>query len=580
MATKIRVLSEETINKIAAGEVIENPASIIKELVENSLDAGASKIVIEIHGGGLQLIKVSDNGCGMGPDDALLSLQRHATSKIKEAEDLFTVGTMGFRGEALASIGAVSQMTLQTALDEGDGVEVFLEGGRLQGVVPTARSQGTTITVRQLFYNVPARRKFQKTQALCAADVTRTVVSLSLANPCIGFELYNQEGEVLKLLRGDSLDYLGSLKKRIADVLGDEFLEGAITIEADASVFSFKGILGSFQNTRPNRALQYQFVNGRSVLCPAVSYAVKDAFGTRIPENRFPIYVLHLDIPKEYVDVNVHPQKKEIRLREEKWIKQTIEEKIQEKLSIPNPIVAPSSFALFSEESFFPNPSALRENISFCDPLERSSPPMGEAELSFCMRPRAVGVYDHFLWVEASSVPSLEMGEDGLVFIDLNGAAARVLFEFLEKGQGKKEQQLLLLPISFPCSLGEEEVILACLEEIESFGFSLQKGRQSFMIEAIPSHIEEGEALEFIRSFISLEERGETVEQRKRRKLASSTSRIASSRKGFHTLSTGVALLEALLKTKTPAVCPLGEKIITRLGKDDLQQMFSSKRNK
>ncbi len=579
MATKIRVLSEETINKIAAGEVIENPASIIKELVENSLDAGATKIVVEIGGGGFQLVKVSDNGSGMGPDDALLSLERHATSKIIEAEDLFTVGTMGFRGEALASIGAVSHMTLQTALADNLGVEIYMEGGRVQTVQPSSRSQGTTITVRQLFYNVPARRKFQKSASLSAADVTRTMTALSLANPCVAFELYQQEEVIFKLVKGDSLDFLGSLKKRMADVLGEEFLEGAITLEAFDSSFSFRGILGSFQNTRPNRSLQYQFVNGRAVLCPAVSFAVKDAFGTRIAENRFPVYVLHLDIPKEYVDVNVHPQKKEIRLREEKWIKQTIQEKIQEKFTVAER-AAPSSspsFSLFSEESFFPRPTMRQEKEENSEPKMREAVFFEEKELPLIVRPRAVGVYQHFLWVEAASVPLI--GEsDGLLFVDLQAAAARVLFDFLEKKEDNKDQQLLLIPITFICSLVEEEMIMASLTEIESLGFALQRGRQSFMIEAIPSYIEESEAIEFIRSFISLEEKGELVQQRKSRRLAASVSKIVKSRRGSHTLVTGVALLEALLKTSSPKVCPLGEKIIKEVGKDELQQLFSSKK--
>ncbi len=579
MATKIRVLSEETINKIAAGEVIENPASIIKELVENSLDAGATKIIVEIGGGGFQLVKVSDNGSGMSPDDALLSLERHATSKIIEAEDLFTVGTMGFRGEALASIGAVSHMTLQTALSDNLGVEVYMEGGRVQTVTPSARSQGTTITVRQLFYNVPARRKFQKSASLSSADVTRTMTALSLANPCVAFELYQQDEMIFKLLKGDSSDFLGSLKKRMSDVLGEEFLEGSITLEASDSSFSFRGILGSFQNTRPNRSLQYQFVNGRSVLCPAVSFAVKDAFGTRIAENRFPVYVLHLDIPKEYVDVNVHPQKKEIRLREEKWIKQTIQEKIQEKFIVREEVApsTPSSFALFSEESFFPRPAMYKEKEENSEPKMRETGLLEEKELPLTVRPRAVGVYQHFLWVEASSVPLI--GEsDGLLFVDLQAAAARVLFDFLEKTGGREDQQLLLIPITFTCSLVEEEMIVASLAEIESLGFTIQRGRQSFMIEAIPSYIEESEAIEFIRSFISLEEKGEMIQQRKSRRLAASVSKIAKSRRGSHTLITGVALLEALLKTSSPKVCPLGEKIIKEVGKDELQQLFSSKR--
>lgn len=309
MSSVIRVLSEHTINQIAAGEVIENPASIVKELIENAIDAKASKIVVEVSGGGLQKICISDDGTGMGAEDALLCLQRHATSKIRQAEDLSFIATMGFRGEALASIAAISKMTLTTSTLSGLGTQVEVEAGSIKEVKPCARNRGTTIEVRQLFYNVPARRKFQKSPSFCLTDIIKMITQLSLAYPAIDFELYDSGEERLRLIHKES-NFLELLQERVKQVLGDAFLEEAFIVEAKEEPFTFRGILGSVQNTRPNRALQYSFLNERSVLCPTLSFAVKEAFGTRIAQDRFPIYVLHLDIPSSFIDVNVHPQKK------------------------------------------------------------------------------------------------------------------------------------------------------------------------------------------------------------------------------------------------------------------------------
>ena len=580
MTAKIQLLSQQTINQIAAGEVIENPSSLIKELVENSLDAGATKIVVEILGGGLQLVKVVDDGSGMGPEDALRSLERHATSKIKEAEDLVEVATMGFRGEALASIASVSKMTLQTSLEEGPGTEVLIEGGEIKQTRPIARNQGTTIEVRQLFFNVPARRKFQKSPSLCTADVTKVMIALSLAHPFIAFELYQQDVEILKLPRESSLNFLEALKKRVGQVLGEEFLEECTPIECSAPPFFFRGILGSFQNTRPNRTLQYQFINERAVLCPALSYAVKDAFGTRIDEGRFPSYVIHLEIPKEYVDVNVHPQKREIRLREEKWIKQKIQEKIEETFSSldrgSSPLSsAPVSFNLFSERSFFSKPE---EKVYESPILEKDSLVYEPPSFVFEERPRPIGLYKHFLWVEAASVPSLGLSLEGLLFVDLKEAGAQVLFESLKGSSLGKEKQQLLIPITLPCTVDEAEEITAALEELEGLGFCLEPGRQCFLVEAIPPSLDEGEVVEFIRDFIFSGEKEESREQRRQRQLAAACHRLSSNKRREHTLLSAVALLGALLKTSSPKISPVGEKIIVAVDADDLQKFFSKKK--
>ena len=327
----IRVLSHTTINQIAAGEVIESPASVVKELVENALDAGASKIWIETLGGGLQKIRVADNGQGMTSEDAVLCFERHATSKLTSEEDLWNLATMGFRGEALASIASIAKVLLQTCDSLGETTEVEMEGGVLQYVRPGARSRGTTVEVRHLFFNVPARKKFQKSPSLCMADITRVVTQLSLAYPFVSFDLRHQNQEVLQA-EAEKGEFLDSLGKRVQITLGEEFIKDAFFVDVTADSLRVKGILGSIQNTRPTRSLQYQFINQRAIVSPAISYAVKNAFGTRLAEDRFPIYVLHVDMPYDQVDVNVHPQKKEVRFLKEKELKAELQEKLQEAL--------------------------------------------------------------------------------------------------------------------------------------------------------------------------------------------------------------------------------------------------------
>ncbi len=576
MTTKIKILSEHTINQIAAGEVIENPASLVKELVENSLDAGASKIIVEVLGGGLQKIKIFDDGCGMGAEDALLSLERHATSKIKEAVDLLEVATMGFRGEALASIAAISKMTLQTADSSGVGTEVQVEAGKILHVIPCARTQGTTIEIRQLFFNVPARKKFQKSPGLCLADITKSLIALSLAHPFVSFELYSGDDTILKLPKPATDNLLEALKIRGKEVLGEEFLEDYTPLEGSFSSFSFTGLLGAFHNTRPNRSLQYQFVNKRSVSCPAVSFAVKDAFGTRIEEKRFPIYVLHLTIPKDFIDVNVHPQKKEIRLQDERWFKEKLREQIEEKLApTSSPLSSePVSFNLFSEKSFFAKPEAQKEPIE----IEIKDPFVEEQfQFTFEMQPEIIGLYEHFLWIDASSVTLEGLPKEGVLLVDLKRAGSQVLFTSLKKEEASKEKQMLFLPLTFTCSLDEAQKIEASLPEIENLGFSLQKNRNSFLIEAIPPSLGEQEALDFLKDYLCLEEKESFLEQKREKKLASACAKLSSQRKVHYKEENALFLFKSLLKTSSPCTCPLGGKIITCLGKDDLQQLFHKK---
>ncbi|MEI8365598.1 MAG: DNA mismatch repair endonuclease MutL [Parachlamydiaceae bacterium] len=335
MSSKIRVLSEHTINKIAAGEVIENPSSVVKELVENSLDAGASVIDIEINGGGRQLIRISDNGCGMNADDALLCLERHATSKLRDDSDMHTLLTMGFRGEAIPSIASISKFNLLTCPQDAakkDGTMVIVDGGKLLCCTPAVRSPGTTIEVKSLFFNVPGRKKFLKSPGFDANEIFKTVSLIALGHPAVTFHLISDGKTLLKTTPVPQGGFPEQMSARIISVLGDDFFGNSVFVDEQSDEISVRGAIGLPGYTRHNRTGQYLFINKRAVMSPLVSFAVKEGFSTSIDSGRFPVFVLHLSLAGEWVDVNVHPQKREVRLRQEQMIKEMIVRAIRKAL--------------------------------------------------------------------------------------------------------------------------------------------------------------------------------------------------------------------------------------------------------
>ncbi len=530
--SKIRVLSETTINQIAAGEVVENPASVVKELVENALDAGARDVRVEIRGGGQQLIRVSDDGFGMGADDALLSLERYATSKLRAVDDFLELQTMGFRGEALASIAAISKVTLMTALEKGVGTQVEMEGGKLLQVTPCARSRGTTIEVRSLFYNVPARKKFQKSSAVNAAEITRMMTLLSLAHPEVGFELRQQDKLILQ---ASPTDFTG----RALHVLGSEFCNGSFSIEAPG----LKGFVGAAFHSRPNRSGQYLFINRRAIFSPLISYAVKDGYGTRLAENRHPLFVLHLEVPPHVIDVNVHPQKKEVRFQQE----QEIKERIRSAISVAfQPVTSLPVSPLFEEPlpwDFAAAPLKFKEDMP---PQEMELP------LAYEMS-RFLGLFASFLLLEENAK---------LLIVDLSAARALLALESLTK---KPEKQRLLLPLHLEVTRAEAELLQTHLEVFEKMGFSLHSsGPCHFLVDEIPSFLETEDVLEALMQLVEDEN-------------PVNLSRFAKSSKKKFVLPEAIALYHELKKRAPPYMCPQGRPIMVQLSHDEIKKFFACK---
>ena len=309
--SRIRVLPDHVANQIAAGEVVERPASVAKELVENAIDAGAKRITIDIEAGGRRLLKVSDDGHGMVRDDAILAFERHATSKISKSEDLAGIATLGFRGEALASIASVARVDLTTHTEDATaGTRVIIEGGKMRDVKDAAHPRGTTIVVRDLFFNVPARRKFLRSEATESFHLTNLVTHYALAHPEIAFTLTNNGREVLRVSPAKDL------RERAYQIFGAEFLDNLLAVDGSRNpVARVSGFVSAPRDRRTSRDAQYLFVNGRFVRDRLIGRALSEGYRSILPHGVYPAALLFIDIPMEEVDVNVHPAKTEVRFR-------------------------------------------------------------------------------------------------------------------------------------------------------------------------------------------------------------------------------------------------------------------------
>jgi len=327
--SKIRVLADHVANQIAAGEVVERPASVAKELVENSIDAGASHITIEIEAGGRRLLKVSDDGEGMVRDDAVLAFERHATSKISVTDDLAAIATLGFRGEALASIASVARVELLTSTEDASaGTKVVIEGGRMRDVKDAAHPCGTTISVKDLFFNVPARRKFLRSEATETFHLTNLVTHYALAHPEIGFTFTNNGREVIRA------SALKDLRERAYQIFGEEFLENLLEVSGGhPQVVRVQGYVSAPRDRRTSRDSQYLFVNRRFVRDRMIGRALSEGYRSILPHGVYPAALLFIETPLEEVDVNVHPAKTEVRFRRSAAVADAVRDAVRSALA-------------------------------------------------------------------------------------------------------------------------------------------------------------------------------------------------------------------------------------------------------
>lgn len=473
---KIRLLPDEVASQVAAGEVVERPASVVKELVENSLDAGAMRLTVEFAGAGTQLIRVTDDGCGMDREDALLSLERHATSKIRGAGDLARVTTMGFRGEAVPSIASVSRFRLLTRpQDATAGTEVVVSGGRIESVGDTGVAPGTTVEVRSLFFNLPARRKFLRGEETESAHIVHLMQALALAHPEVAMSLL-RDGRTLWQLAP-----CADLGVRLRDLFGEDLCKRLVRMDPfEENGIALSGFLAKPGEGRPDRDQQFVILNGRLVQCPAIFQSLREAYAEVLPKGRHPLAVLHVSMDPLAFDCNVHPAKREIRLHRPDQLRQAVFSAARQLLEsirhVPPPTRDPRPAPPPAEPASFAQ--APTEPITILPPSQREWKMETREEIPF----RVIGgLADRWLVLE---------GAEGLVLLNIRAASERILFESLrrEMASGVIPTQRLLLPEIFEFPPKDSVWIAEHLPQLEAAGFCLEPfGGDSFKVEALPS---------------------------------------------------------------------------------------------
>jgi len=571
----IRLLSEQLINRIAAGEVVERPASVLKELIENSLDAEASRIDIDVEAGGRRLIMVADNGQGMSPDDLLLAVERHATSKIAEETDLLEINTLGFRGEALPSIASVSRMTITSAPgDDGRARRVVLSGGRMIKVEEAARDRGAAVEVRDLFFNVPARRKFLKSERTEAAHLLETAQRFALSRPDLRL-IYRTDGqEVL------STSPQEDQPARLARVLGRETARAMSPFEDEAGDISVSGFLGRPEMDRARPSNLYLFVNGRPVADRLLTRAVLEAYRGRLAGGRYPIAVIFLKIDPRQVDVNVHPAKAEVRFREPGRVFAAAAEIMAQALSRDRPPLKPAPIS-YQDQSFPQRPSLVTEaagwETSARASWEKPAPVSPDSRSEPRLTPESEGLRPIGQLFKAYI---LAQGPEGLYIIDQHAAHERILFERLleQLNQGSLAGQGLLWPQTFELSPTQAVLLESIIDVLARFGFTLDFfGGQTFVLRAAPAVLAGRDGPKTLEDILGRMEdhRPATGLDRLEETLLQSLACHGAVKAGQEmTRPEMEQLLADLDRTKVPTHCPHGRPLIFHLSLAEIEKKF------
>jgi len=495
----IRVLPDAVINQIAAGEVVERPASVLKELVENSIDAGAQRIEVDVVDGGRRLVRVRDDGLGMDRESALLAIERHATSKLRQLADLDSIATMGFRGEALAAIASVSQFTLATnRAGAVAGTEILIFGGKIQEVRDAGLPTGTDIAVRNLFFNVPARRKFMRSAQTEFTRIRQAFVLEALAHPGLTFVLRADDSEVYRLpATSDLLD-------RIRDLHGEEVTRHLRALQFSNGVVDIGGYAGLPPFSRLDREWQVIFINGRPCGSPVVNYAIQTAYRNVLPGGRYAPIFMHIQLPPDLVDVNVHPAKKEVRFRRPTEVRDVIIEALRLAISgtdLPPPKQREPSAETPSEA---PQPREAVPVLTRTDEPSLPLPAVPTAATQITLdlpaasaasEPEDLPAAGATPWAEyrllgrVGGMYAVLETNDGLVLMDARSAHERVIYEKLMDavGRGKVPSQGLLPPAAVAVSPAQTQALRKHLKLLQEMGFGLAEfGNDTFMVESLP----------------------------------------------------------------------------------------------
>jgi DNA mismatch repair protein MutL len=581
----IRVLPATLIDQIAAGEVIERAASVVKELIENALDAGARRIEIDIEGGGTGLIRVRDDGVGIAASELPLAVLRHATSKIASMEDLEAVASLGFRGEALPSIGSVAQLRISSrARGESTGAEVLVAGGELSGPRPAAHPEGSTVEVRELFFNVPARRKFVRSEPTEFGHIMRQTERLALAVPAVAFRLRHNGRVVLELPAAEGE---AALAARIGRIVGEEFLPRALPIDEDGAL-QLRGWLALPTASRANSDLQYWYVNGRAVRDRLLANAVRLGYRDVLYGGRYPAYILDLRIDPRLVDVNAHPTKLELRFRDSRAVHDYVFRAIERTLARtrPEPGALPAAVLEFSSRAQGPEPRVIALPLGFGQRVSEPSQALWSRS-SFAaveaLAPAAVPAFDGSLGQAVAQIHGvfiLAQDAAGLVIIDMHAAHERVLYEALKQAHesGAGASQHLLEPLAISCEAHEIDALLEELEDFTRLGFVLERlAPRQLAVRAVPAMLAQNDVPGIIRAVVH-----DLAEGHGAHHLDGAAHRVLGTlacRSAIHahrrlSLEEMNALLRQMEQTERANQCNHGRPTWTRLSLAQLDQLF------
>jgi DNA mismatch repair protein MutL len=582
---RINRLPPDLANQIAAGEVVERPASVVKELVENSIDAGAKRLAIHVELGGKKQVRVEDDGEGMDSEDARLAIERHATSKIRKAEDLAAIMTLGFRGEALPSIASVSHFVLRTrARGQQSGTEVRVNGGALASIMEAAAAEGTTIEVNDLFYNLPARRKFLKSDAAESAQVSKVVTQLALAYPGIGFRLTSAARVVLQCPPAVSL------RDRLYQVYGER--SDLIEVGKEAGGLRLTGYIAALAEQGPTRGAQNVFINGRIVKDRTIAHAIIDAYSMASIKERSPEVHLFIEMPPDAVDVNVHPTKAEVRFRDQSLVHEVVRRAFMDALGrggipqlqlspeavtprTPTPVAIPGVLS----GGAYPNrwvPGAAQAAPGILHPApdtDYPAPRTPHAAPQEDVRPLIpLGQFrDTFI---------IAVDDEGIAIIDQHVAHERVLFERVMQRltAGRLESQRLLVPLMLELAPSAHDALIARLSELQRFGYEIESfGGTTLRIDAVPALLtteDSSQALLALAEDLEGLDRGAKVQDALQRIAALTACHAAVKANYPLSYEKMTHILDELRATAYSTVCPHGRPVMLRLTRREVEKNF------
>lgn len=614
MADIIRLLPEYLANQIAAGEVVQRPASVVKELLENAVDAQSTSIQLIVKEAGKQLIQVVDNGLGMSETDARMCFERHATSKIRATEDLFRIRTMGFRGEAMASIAAVAQVELKTKTRTSDlGTKICIEGSEITSQEPVAAPDGTTVCVKNLFYNVPARRNFLKSNPVEMRHILDEFMHLALARPDIAFFLYHNDLEIFQLPAA-------KLSQRIVALFGTNYKEQLASCEEITPFLKIKGYIGKPEFAKKSRGEQFFFVNERYIRSAYLNHAVLTAYEGLLPKESYPFYVLFIDIDPRSIDINVHPTKTEIKFEDEKTVYAIMRAAVRQSLGVHNiapsldfegdvnfaplrPVAAPFDDTQFAKagslESFIrglvPPAPAAGVNIPAATPAGGPAQPwaLGPATARDFPREPDHGNVTEFDFLpsagkaDASGKKALQLHQkyimvqvkSGLILVDQQAAQERILYEkysaSLLKNSGSS--QALLFPQAVPLSPADYNLLQQLAGEFSALGFVFSEfGRHTIVVNGIPADVPARDEKALVEELLEqYKNNQQEVTLTKKENLARAMAkRVASRFTGRLSDPEINALVDNLFACRVPGYTPTGQKTLVMLELGQLHNFF------